>query len=200
MGIFNNKLKKSVKLDFHSHYIYVVLTDKPTNYSFETTINEDNKKISLTGFEMKGEIIGYSGIRDEQSGFQKLFKRQVLVWVNKFTQAPEMSMFSGYARPDDEGSFFISLNLAPEETERFLFVIDRMWEAYDNDLGLLKCEDPELNEIYRRSKRLSMNFEFTRELNIENELWWCKSFDITEERLPTDNFYTFEKIIEANSK
>jgi hypothetical protein len=200
MGIFNNKLKKSVKLDFHSHYIYVVLTDKPTDYSFETTINEDNKKISLTGFEMKGEIIGYSGIRDEQSGFQKLFKRQVLVWVNKFTQAPEMSMFSGYARPDDEGTFFISLNLAPEETERFLFVIDRMWAAYTRESGFHNCDDPDLNDIYKKSLCLSMNFEFVKELDIDNEVWWCKSFDITEMRLPTNNFYTYEKISNSHQE
>lgn len=194
--MFNKK--KPVKLDFHSYFIYVVLNEKPTDYSFETTRDEENKRVSLTGFEMKGEIIGYSGLRDDRSSFQKLFKRPVLIWVNKFTPSLDMSMFSGYAKPDDEGSFFISLHLAPEETERFLFVIDRMWKAYSNEIGFFNCDDPDLNDIYKKSICLSMNFEFVKQLDNENEIWWCKSFDVTEKRLPTDNFYSYEKILKAN--
>ena len=197
MNLFQAKKNNSIRVAHNSYFIYIVLTDKPQDYSFESTIDESNNKVSLMGFEMKGEIIGYSGLDDEVKGLNKLFRRQVTIWVNRSKTTVNSSSYSGYAIPDDNGSFFLHLKLDPLETERFLFVIDRMWGSYENEIGLLNCDDPDTNEIYKRAYRLSLDVELRKQLDIDREIWWCQSFNITETRLPTDNFYSYEKIIKS---
>jgi hypothetical protein len=199
MSLFPTKKTNPMRVAHNSYFIYIVLTDKPRDYSFESTIDESNNKVSLMGFEMRGEIIGYSGLDDELKGFQQLFKRPVTIWVNRSTTTLNSDSYSGYAIPDDDGSFFLHLKLDPLETERFLFVIDRMWKSYGNEIGLLNCDDPDINEVYKRAYRLSLNVELRKQLDVDREIWWCQSFDITETRLPTDNFYSYEKIIKNQS-